>query len=281
MTTLPERTCQVDGCERPHDARGYCEAHYARWKRGGNLSTPIGPPSMPDRKCTIPNCDRKHTARGYCSLHYDRWRTGVSLTAPLRVKIPSGAVCAVETCTRPVVAKGYCDPHHKRWIRGDDPNDPTIYELTLEERFWGRVDKGRPDACWMWTGGTDKNGYGRISQGGKQRRAHRISYQIHHGAIPRGMFVCHSCDTPGCVNPAHLWLGTPADNTADRDQKGRHWGPRGDTHPTAKLTEAHVRAIRRLYRTGKYTQAELGEQFGVTNTTVQLLVNRKTWGHVP
>lgn len=280
MTTLPKKLCSVDGCGRRHVARGFCDAHYRRWNRGTDVTTPIGAPGVPGGKCSVPGCKRRHAAKGYCHLHYERWKTGTSLTAPLRAVIAVGAKCSVEWCKRPEQARGYCGKHHRRWRQGKDPSVPTSYEMTPDERFWRYVNKRGPNDCWLWTGSTDKNGYGRLRHNGRQRGAHRFSYELHLGRIPKGLFVCHECDTPGCVNPAHLWLGTPANNATDRDRKGRHWAPRGNEHPTAKLTEAQVQAIRRLYRTGKYTQAELGEQFGVTNTAVQLLVSRKTWGHV-
>lgn len=88
-----------------------------------------------------------------------------------------------------------------------------------EADFWARVRK--TDGCWLWIGATDIDGYGRMSWNGKTTRAHVISYQLHHGAIG-DLFVCHHCDTPACVHPNHLFLGTNRDNLRDRDTKGRH-----------------------------------------------------------
>lgn len=99
---------------------------------------------------------------------------------------------------------------------------------SLEERFWQRVDKRAPDECWEWIAGRTKAGYGYITAGprGSQRHvyAHRLSYELAHGPIPDGKHVCHRCDNPPCCNPAHLRLGTHADNMADMKAKGRARG---------------------------------------------------------
>ena len=97
---------------------------------------------------------------------------------------------------------------------------------TREQRldfFWAHVQK--TDGCWTWTGAKHPFGHGLFTWEGRGQYTHRISWQIHFGEIPEGMYVCHSCDNPPCVNPAHLWLGTCADNLRDMVAKGRHGRP--------------------------------------------------------
>jgi hypothetical protein len=104
--------------------------------------------------------------------------------------------------------------------------------LTPEERFWKYVDKDGPvpehvpylGQCWLWTAGRDKGGYGKFTVDGGYIRAHRFSYEMVHGPVPDDKpQVLHRCDNPSCVRPSHLWAGTNEDNTADKENKGRHF----------------------------------------------------------
>lgn len=98
------------------------------------------------------------------------------------------------------------------------------------ERFMKYVPHAPSDGCWLWNGLLNRKGYGSFRFRGKQQCAHRVAYKLLVGEIPGGLFVCHSCDTPACVNPKHLWLGTAADNNRDRDIKGRQRSVSGDAH---------------------------------------------------
>lgn len=92
---------------------------------------------------------------------------------------------------------------------------------TVVERFWAKVDRRGPDECWPWTGATQQTGYGRFRVDGRLQGAHRVAYVLTHGHLRPGAHVLHRCDTPGCCNPSHLFLGTHADNMADKEAKGR------------------------------------------------------------
>ena len=167
-------------------------------------------------------------------------------------------------------ARGYVKGRPMRYLPGHATRKP----------FWDKVQKSAgSDVCWIWTAGKNADGYGTLGGG---LRAHRVSYEMRHGPIPNGMCVCHSCDNPSCVNPAHLWLGTHQDNMADRSRKGRSSGGRmvGTEHPNAKLTDDMVREIRHLYASGEYMQKDLARMYGVSDMVISLLVRGKTWKHV-
>jgi hypothetical protein len=132
--------------------------------------------------------------------------------------------------------------------------------------------------CWNWTAAKYMTGYGHFSYGGSGKPAHRVSYELHNGPIPVGFLVCHRCDNRACINPDHLFLGTPADNTADMMSKKRNRHPRGPDAGRAILTEADVLAIR---SDTKSTQKALGEQFGIGPRQIGYIRARKSWAHLP
>lgn len=136
-------------------------------------------------------------------------------------------------------------------------------------------------ACWPWQGSRNTYGYGRISEGKRGScvalMAHRLSWEIHRGAIPDGMNVLHSCDNPPCVNPGHLFLGSQADNVADMVAKGRQ--QRGAKHAHSKLTDAEAVVMRTAYLAGT-TTAELAARFGRTKTGVTYVLRGEGWRHL-
>lgn len=140
-------------------------------------------------------------------------------------------------------------------------------------RFWAKVEK--TETCWNWTGARTRKGYGSI--GGHY--AHRASYQMHIGPIPTGKQVCHHCDNRRCVRPDHLFVGTPADNTADMVAKGRARGGSspGERHPSHKLSWEQVTAIRAEYGAGRVSQRALAARYGVYQFTVARIVRGEGW----
>jgi len=131
--------------------------------------------------------------------------------------------------------------------------------------------------CWLWTHGVTNKGYGRFKLNGTMQLAHRIAYQLSIGTIPDGLCVLHRCDQRLCINPSHLFLGTPADNSADMISKGRFVDRRGPGNPRARLEWNDVREIRRLHQIGELTNSEISQMFGVCKSQVSQIVNHKRW----
>ncbi len=148
------------------------------------------------------------------------------------------------------------------------------------ENFLEEAHQGNHIGCWNWYRNLNNKGYGTIYIKNIPILAHRLSFKMHKGKIPKNMCVCHICDNPTCVNPNHLFLGTIAENNADMIKKGRARKAKGEELPFSKLNTSKVRQIRNLYKTGKYTMRELGIMFSVSHTPIVSLINRKTWKHV-
>jgi len=179
--------------------------------------------------------------------------------------------------------KGYVKGEPYRFVAGHF--DKVRANRPLAERFWERVDRRGPDDCWEWQAGTTSGGYGRFlaKLGGMTiNTAHRFSYALHYGSIPADLCVCHTCDNRRCVNPRHLFLGTIADNNADKIAKERcshHTGTPGEAHPQARLTEQQVLEIRRRVAEGE-TQTAVAKAFHVSFPAMNHIVLRKNWRHI-
>lgn len=219
------------------------------------------------------------------------------------------------TVARVLYRELYGDPPHNRFVRttcGDKlcvrPEHLYLCYTTMDsvigaeriardlKRFWKYVDKSNPNGCWLWTG--HNNGqYGLFFSQGRGTAASRAIYSLLHGPIDPGLVVRHKCDVTMCVNPDHLELGTHKDNVRDMYERGRaktqkpdykpwqHLHPelvtRGGSHHRSKLTDEQAKEIRSLYASGTMTQIEIGKKFGVSNSTVSLLVRGDRYNHAP
>ena len=172
---------------------------------------------------------------------------------------------------------------------------------TAEERFWEKVDKNGPTSphmdtqCWLWLGSHNKKtGHGFFNWNGRAGNVHRYAWELRNNmSIPYGMQVNHECDNGRCVNSAHLYLGTQADNMADKVARGRqakgdthisrtmpHRVPRGERHGNTKLNTQMVLNMRREYAAGELSQNQLAEKYSIRQSSVWAILHRKTWSHV-
>lgn len=192
--------------------------------------------------CQVPGCSGTRHARGLCITHYGRHRLGRDLTAAIRSP-----------------------------LKGD-----------AAERLLEGVEYDTNGGCWLWRFGAHNHGYGTLALNGRYWKAHRLAYQTWRGPIPEGVNVCHACDTPACLNPAHLFLGTQAENLADMAAKGR-WNPaatrRGEANGCSRLTAADVLQIRSAVRRGE-SFTSVGARFGVSRVTVSKIAKGAAWKHV-
>lgn len=157
------------------------------------------------------------------------------------------------------------------------------------KRFWKLVKPYKNGKCWKWLGSINKNsranhglGYAKFHMEPKHSRlnAHRISYILtKKRAIPAGMFACHSCDNPACVNPKHIWIGTNRDNQMDASKKGRSAKPFGELQANSKLNKSQVLKMREMANKG-ICQRRISEKFGISFQHVNKIIHRMRWAHI-
>lgn len=190
-----------------------------------------------DKQCSVSGCTGVgYRARGLCHTH---WKINKTYGTPT-------PLC---WCGDPVQTNG-----------GNRGASKMCAEHTLFKRFWDYVDIKSEDECWEWNGSRTAAGYGLIYWKDELKYAHRLSIEFSGREIPERWHACHTCDNPPCVNPKHLFPGTPHENMLDKVSKGRHTF--GENHPNAKLSDAEIVEIRKLAFEGVW-QSDLAKKFGV------------------
>lgn len=173
-------------------------------------------------------------------------------------------LCEVAGCELKVMKETYCVNHYRMWRKHGDPLiRKNLKNATTAERLEAYVDRsGGPDACWPWTRCTNPDGYGRMhnKEGGSSLSHRVVMEQVHNGPIDRSLDVMHLCNNRRCCNPAHLKIGTRAENQNYMMNTGR--SASGERNAMAKLTQADVDEIRKLRAAG-WKQRELAVRFGV------------------
>lgn len=197
-------------------------------------------------------------------------------------------ICTIEGCNSKLVAKAMCSAHRKIskkygspvpkcWCgeksatnTGNRGYSRLCSNHFFQKRFWESVEIRDLESCWIWTAARSTAGYGVIYRDGKLVGAHRASIELDGRDIPEKWFACHRCDNPPCVNPSHLFAGTPRANMIDKVSKNRH--AHGDNHPSSKLSDADIIEIRKKYSAGEW-QSDLAKSYGVHPSHIHNIVN--------
>ncbi|MDB5612048.1 MAG: hypothetical protein JWP25_8948 [Bradyrhizobium sp.] len=271
--------CSIPNCGKPAlNIRGYCNAHYIRWRRhgdplgGGKTRKPIG------KICIVDGCGKpQRISYGYCGTHYSRFRLHGD---PLKGARKPTPICKIEGCDKISDGLGYCAGHLARLNRHGDP----LYGGPLTNR----ASNGKPlewllqhvkhseDECLLWPFGRDSYGYGSLLYDGADNRAHRVICILAHGEPPSDDHeVAHGCGRGhfGCVNPNHVRWALRIDNMRDKIAHGTT--NRGEKAAASKLTGTDVRQIRAL-RCSK-SRNEIADLFGICVASVRAIHIGRTW----
>lgn len=269
------KICKIESCNTKIHAREMCSAHYRTFLRHGD---PLK--SLLNFGCKVELCDGQHKSQGYCNLHYRRFlRQGDPLKV-IKGRLPVNFGCKVDQCEDKHRTKGYCKFHYQRFRKHGDPHTvltpigPKAKYPTMRKRFDNSYEMVTQTGCWIWTGYLNTAGYGGITWKNKAYAAHRYSYEQFISSIPAGLCVLHKCDTPQCVNPNHLFLGSSIDNVADKMSKGRQ--AKGQIQGSSKLTVDKVAEIRK----SKETYKQIANKYEVGVSTINKIRARITWRHV-
>lgn len=255
------RLCSIPGCRKRVHSRDLCPKHYLDWRKSRSV------------KCSHPGCNTPSVTFGLCPTHYSRWQRLGTTELPIR-EYPTA--CTAPGCDKPVLKKGYCQSHYKRWWRYGNPLGGRKRFPTADVIRW--IEQvalhHSTEECLLWPFAYMSNKYGTVRYNGKKYVASNLVCELAHGKPEQDdPEACHSCRNPPCVNPRHLRWGTRQDNVDDMLIHGSR--RRGETHQTAKLTEADVREIRSLH--GSMSNEKLGAIFGVTRGAITSVIRKKSW----
>lgn len=189
---MPERNCSVSSCPKAAEKRGWCNAHYRRWQRTGDVGA--DKPLRGSRKpCLVEGCAKLSRTLGLCNMHAKRFKA-TGETGPVET-VRVRQMCTVLACERPAVGGGHCLMHYKRVRRTGDAAG-----LTLERRFFKHIAGENEQGCWIWDVPHPESGYGQFGGG----TAHRWSFEFFRADIPDGLEIDHLCRNRACVNPWHF-----------------------------------------------------------------------------
>jgi hypothetical protein len=206
------------------------------------------------KSCSVTGCDNKYVAKGFCSTHR---------------KINKKYGIPTPTC--------WCG-EFSQTSTGNKKPSLLCKKHTLLQRFWDNVKVGTEDECWEWQGSRTKAGYGTILWDGILQYTHRLSLEFTGNVIPPRYHACHKCDNPSCVNPNHLFVGSPRDNMLDKVSKGRQ--SFGEKHPNAILTDAEITIIRQMAEDGVFF-SDIARTFDVSESHISRIVARLVRATLP